>query len=368
MTREYGFTFGQFSSQVHLQKEIPRMDDILLSAGTASESRAILVCDTHTEGIARKLRGDHAISLCVLEAGEAAKGWPAVERILAAAHQGGLGRDGLFIALGGGVVSDLTAFGASLFKRGSKLSIVSTTLLGMVDASLGGKTGIDLFGIKNLAGTFYPASHIYLSLDTLATLPPREWKSGMAELIKTALLDDGEMVKTLKLLGEEFPQGELLPKYEELLLELIAASVKIKGRIVEADPQETGTERALLNLGHTFAHALESSAGLGMVSHGEAVAWGLVRSCELGHHIGITPIERAREIINLVRSFGYEIATPHPQMGDRENFITALRGDKKQRAGKLRFVIPAARSARVIQNDLIDAPCLSSLINGEYAL
>jgi 3-dehydroquinate synthase len=291
-----------------------------------------------------------------------------VERILAAAKTGGLGRDGLFIAVGGGVVSDLAAFGASIFMRGCRLCIVATTLLGMVDAALGGKTGFDLFGIKNLAGTFYPARHIYLPLETLTTLPREEWKSGMAELIKTSLLDDGELGKALKVLGAAFSRGNLLPEHEELLFELISASVKIKGRIVEADPQETGTERALLNLGHTFAHALESSAGLGTISHGEAVAWGLVRSGELGHHIGITPKERAREITELVRSFGYEITTPHPKMGDKEIFMKALRSDKKQKTGKLRFVIPGAQSAQIIQDDLIEDRFLQPLINGEYAL
>jgi 3-dehydroquinate synthase len=368
MTREYRFAFGQNLSQVHLQKEIPSADDILYHANTVSASRSILVCDTHTQAMALRIRGNFDIPLCVLSPGETAKGWPAVEQILITAQKGGIGRDGLFIAVGGGVISDLTAFGASVFMRGCKVCIVSTTLLGMVDAALGGKTGFDLLGIKNLVGTFYPAGHIYLPLEALTTLPRQEWKSGMAELIKTALLDDGEMVNTLKVLGTEFPRGDLLPKYEEPLFELIAASVKIKGRIVEADPQETGTDRVLLNLGHTFAHALESSAGLGNLSHGEAVAWGLVRSCELGHHMGITPKERAVEITDLIRSFEYEIATPHPKMGDKKDFMTALRGDKKQKEGKLRFILPAARSALIVENDLIEQCFLQPLINGEYAL
>lgn len=368
MIREHRFTFGKFVSQVHLRKELPQMDGIFPDEPGSPVFRSILICDTHTEAIALSIKQNHDIPLCVLSGGEAAKGWPAVERILAAAKKGGLGRDGLFIAVGGGVVSDLSAFGASVFMRGCKLCIVSTTLLGMVDAALGGKTGFDLFGIKNLAGTFYPARHIYLPLDTLTTLPREEWRSGMAELIKTALLGGGEMEKALRVLGAAFSRGDLLPEHEELLFELVSASVKIKGRIVEADPQETGTERALLNWGHTFAHALESSAGLGNISHGEAVAWGLVRSCELGHHIGITPKERALEITDLVRSFGYEITTPHPKMGDKKNFIKALWGDKKQKAGKLRFVIPAVQGVQIIQDDLIEDRFLQSLINGEYAL
>lgn len=366
MMREHYFTFGKFVSQVHLQKELPRADDIFQDNRA---SRSILISDIHTEAIARSIGQNYDIPHCVLPGGEAAKGWPAVERILAAAKAGGLGRDGLFIAVGGGVVSDLAAFAASIYMRGCKLCIVSTTLLGMVDAALGGKTGFDLFGIKNLAGTFYPAGHIYLSLDALTTLPRREWKSGMAELIKTALLEDGgEMEERLKVLGPAFEAGDLLPGHDGALFELVSASVRLKGRIVEADPEESGTERALLNLGHTFAHALESSAGFGTLSHGEAVAWGLVRSGELGHHMGITPLERAREIKDLVLSFGYEIATPHPKMGDWDVFLQALRGDKKQWAGKLRFVIPTAHGAQVVQDDLIEERLLYPLINGEYML
>jgi 3-dehydroquinate synthase len=190
----------------------------------------------------------------------------------------------------------------------------------------------------------------------------------MAEIIKTALLDDGEMIKKLKGLGSEFLRGDLPPDHVERLFELIGASVELKGRIVSADPRETGTERALLNLGHTFAHALESSAGLGTISHGEAVAWGLVRSCELGHHMGITPRERAEEIVELVRSFGYEVTTPHPMMEDNERFMKALKGDKKQKAGKLSFIIPAAQGAIITQDELIEKRFLQPLMNGEYVL
>jgi 3-dehydroquinate synthase len=304
----------------------------------------------------------------VLTPGETAKGWASVERILSAAVEAGLGRDGLFIALGGGVISDLTAFGASIFMRGCRLCIVSTTLLGMADAALGGKTGFDLFGIKNLAGTFYPAERIYMPLEALAALPQGEWKSGMAELIKTALLGDEGLVDLLRSLGEDFSRGDLLRKRREAVLELIAASVEIKGRIVEADPRETGTDRALLNLGHTFAHALESAAGLGKLSHGEAVAWGLVRACELGLRLGLTPRERVREISGLVRAYGYETTAPHPFMGDGLSFMQALGGDKKKRAGKLNFVIPGARRALLVEAGPEEQRLLFPLINGEFSL
>jgi 3-dehydroquinate synthase len=233
----------------------------------------------------------------------------------------------------------------------------------MVDAALGGKTGFDLFGAKNFAGTFFPAAQVYLPIESLKTLPPYEWKSGMAELIKTAVLDQDDAFFTLlESLSRDFPRGSFTPSFPasfsrrlleespETLIGCIARSVALKGRIVEADPRETGAERALLNLGHTFAHALESAAGLGRISHGEAVAWGMARSCDLGLALGITPKNRADAIIALLGSFGYETGAPHPFMGDAAAFLKALWSDKKKKAGKPSFVVPAARGACLINS------------------
>jgi 3-dehydroquinate synthase len=246
----------------------------------------------------------------------------------------------------------------------------------MADAAVGGKTGFDLLGIKNLAGTFYPAAHVYMPLESLKTLPDREWMSGMAELIKTALLDTGDMPETLK--GNpaqvfEDPAG--IPgnltagsRERASLFALLCRSVAIKGRIVEADPRETGRERILLNLGHSFAHALESSAGLGRLSHGEAVAWGIVRACELGLALDITPPARAREIRERIRACGYETGAPHPLMGDGAVFMRALWGDKKKKAGKLIYIVPAAEGAVPVSEDRIPPGLLQKIVRGENFL
>jgi 3-dehydroquinate synthase len=299
------------------------------------------------------------VTLCVLESGEERKNWNSVEAILAAAKEGGLGRDGIFIGIGGGVITDLTGFAASIYMRGVSLCFLSTTLLGMIDAAMGGKTGFDLFGIKNMAGTFYPASHVYTPLEALKTLPPKEWKSGMAELIKTAVLASNDTLDIVQKLDGSFPQGEVLA-------DLVERAALVKCRIVEADPKETGTSRALLNLGHSFGHALESSAGLGSVSHGEAVAWGMVRACELGVAIGVTPKDRARKITDIIASFGYEIRSPHPFMKNSSDFMKALGGDKKKKGGKLVFVVPAAEQAVLISADKIEPELPERIINGEY--
>jgi 3-dehydroquinate synthase len=343
---------------------MPALDELLEEAGAAP--RLLLVCDTHTEPFARFLMGGWELPLCVIKAGEERKGWAALEAILRKAHEAGLGRDGLFMGIGGGVVCDLTAFAASVYMRGAELCLLPTTLLAMADAAVGGKTGFDLFGIKNLAGTFFPARYIAMPLKTLASLPPREWKSGFAELIKTAVLDtEGDTFSRIKKSAEGFLNNSIVRENPEDLLFLVSRAVAVKGGIVEADPKETGTRRALLNLGHTFGHALEAAAGLGKISHGEAVAWGIVRACELGLALNITPRERAGEICGLIRSCAYEISSPHPLMRNKQFFLDALGGDKKKKAGKAVFVVPAEQGAELITLDK-DEPLVESIINGEF--
>ncbi|MDR0555258.1 MAG: 3-dehydroquinate synthase [Treponema sp.] len=353
---EYRFCFGSNPCRVVIEEEFPAINTIF--AALSSSTRTLLVCDTNTLRFAQRVGELPAV---ILESGETAKRWASVEKILRGAYEAGLGRDGLFIGIGGGVVCDLTAFAASVYMRGASLCLIPTTLLAMADASLGGKTGFDLFDIKNLAGTFYPAALVYMPLESLHSLPEREWRSGMAELIKTSVLDEDElMFSRIALSGAADTDSAFL----------ISRAVEIKGRIVEEDPQETGERRALLNLGHTFGHALETSAGLGRLSHGEAVAWGMVRSCELGRALGITPPERAQAIIDVINSQGYETRAPHPLMGDSALFMRALEGDKKKRGGGMVFVTPAERGARLVdpsgRGDSF-ITLIESLVNGAYS-
>jgi 3-dehydroquinate synthase len=190
-----------------------------------------------------------------------------------------------------------------------------------------------------------------MAAESLRTLPPREWKSGMAELIKTAVLSpDGTFFEELRSLfgggsadnaGGDFSGGTGI-RNTERLLPLIERALAVKGSIAGADPRETGGGRALLNLGHSFGHALESVLGLGTVSHGEAVAWGMARSCELGQELGITPPDRARAILDLLTALGCDLELRLPAGSHVEEFRAALLNDKKKRAGKPRFVVPAA--------------------------
>ncbi|MDR0539216.1 MAG: 3-dehydroquinate synthase [Spirochaetaceae bacterium] len=350
------FIFNGIPSCVFIQRDTPTVAGIMGALELpAAPPRVLAICDTNTKTFAEAagFGGGRMIAensaLCVLEPGETAKNWASVETVLRAAHNAGLGRDGLFVGIGGGVITDIAAFAASIYMRGTHLALISTTLLGMADAAVGGKTGIDLFGIKNFAGTFYPARAIWMPLSTVSTLPPAQWKSGMAEIIKAAILSDDE--KDFWNSKTAFPMradDTLLPQLEKMLV----AAVRLKGRIVESDPLETGAERALLNLGHTFGHALEACVGLSKLTHGEAVAWGIARACELGVMLGITPAERARAIIALLDSFGYNTAAGHPALPRAENnqvsFMKALSADKKNKDGKMRFVIPSQKGAVLV--------------------
>ncbi|MDR0685205.1 MAG: 3-dehydroquinate synthase [Spirochaetaceae bacterium] len=348
----HDFTFGRYKSSVHIEKDIPELASILAAM---KPDRVILVCDTNTAELAEGVKGGVDAAVCVLPAGESAKTWQSVEKILRAAGEAGLGRDGALVAVGGGVVSDLSAFAASVYKRGAGLVIVTTTLLGMVDAALGGKTGFDMFGIKNFAGTFYPARHVYMPLAALGTLPSREWRSGLAELIKTLMLDDSfyaeETRRQLLALKGALTGGSAPPPITEAAATLIDRSAAVKGRIAQNDPEERGGERMLLNLGHTFAHALESAAGLGRLSHGEAVAWGLSRACALGEELGVTPPERAEAVRAVLEELGYETGAPHPALADREAFMRALKDDKKKMEGLFRFVVPSQSGACLVTID-----------------
>jgi 3-dehydroquinate synthase len=381
MNNNQTFQFGDYVSSIHLSRALPSIGRIAEDYGRKDAFfKPLIICDENTRPLADKIAGKDGpekIPRCVLKPGENAKTWDSVEAILRAAAAADLGRDGIFIGVGGGVISDLAAFGASIYMRGCGLCLVSTTLLGMVDASLGGKTGFDLLGVKNLAGTFYPARHIYMPLECLETLPPREWKSGMAELIKTAILEGEDIEKLIGSLREDFspvcfsscfPQEFIhyvLENGAEPLSLCISRAAALKGRIVESDPRETGGERRLLNLGHTFGHALESSAGLGKISHGEAVAWGLARACELGYALGFTPRERAEKITALLRSFGYLLNAPHPLM-DTKEFLNALNNDKKKVAGKIMYIVPDTRGARLapVEEEVL----IKKIIHGALSL
>jgi 3-dehydroquinate synthase len=287
---------------------------------------AITVYDSNTI----RLFGSGARNPVTIPAGEAAKGWPSVQAILAHCATVGIGRDATIAGVGGGVVCDVTAFAASLYMRGCGLVLIPTTLLAMVDASLGGKTGIDFQGYKNMVGTFYPASRILIAAETVRSLPDREYLSGIAEVIKTAIIGDPELFSLM-----ENGREAVMSRDPSIVQDMIRRSLAVKGRIVEADPRESG-ERALLNLGHTFGHALETATGFTGWTHGEAVAWGMGRSLAAGARMGVTDRGFAQRLRSLLKDYGFRLSA----RASFDELLPAIERDKKRRGGAIRLVIP----------------------------
>lgn len=289
------------------------------------KGKALLVCDSNTGKLLPDLPGARV----VLTPGEEHKTWDSVEKIIAGAVELGLGRDSLFIALGGGVVSDTTAFASSLYMRGAGLILLPTTLLGMTDASLGGKTGIDYRGYKNLIGTFYPASEVLICPEFLNTLPAGEYKNGLAEVIKHALLGEPRLLKTLKEKREA-----ILSREKDTLRELLPAACSVKISYVEEDFKERG-RRMHLNFGHTFAHALEKVSNF-KIPHGDAVAWGMGKALELGVLLGITPQEYVGDCRKLLMEYGFSLSYPGY---NPEALVEAMGRDKKRREGRIKIIL-----------------------------
>jgi len=314
------FTLGSFSSDVvFYDSQAP------LHIANAS----LVVCDTNTEHIVEACGGAAQAPRIVLAPGEAEKSLPVLESILSTAVKGGLSRGDTILGVGGGVITDLVGFAASVYMRGCRLVLAPTSLLAMVDAAFGGKTGVNFAGYKNMVGTFYPAAEVHVAPSVLVSLPEIEFRSGLGETIKNALLGDEELVGLL-----EREQEAIVARNPDILSEVIRRGLLVKCGIVEQDLTETGI-RAYLNLGHTFAHALESVAGFGVWTHGEAVAWGTVKAAKLGELLGVTPASYRKRVEQLFAGYGFRL---HAE-ASHEQLIEAMWHDKKLKDGRLYFVV-----------------------------
>lgn len=282
----------------------------------------------------------------LLPSGETSKSTDAYSRCLSYLAERALNRDSILFALGGGVVGDLAGFVAATYLRGIDFYQIPTTLLAMVDSSVGGKTGINLPEGKNLAGAFWQPQAVYIETGMLNTLPQREFSAGMAEIIKYGLLADAGLLQDLE-------QIETLTPQSPELAGIIRRCCAIKARIVAEDEKETAASggRALLNLGHTFAHAIENVAGYGAYLHGEAVAIGLhlatVLSAELGQ-INRSEISRVTALLERY-SLPVQLQTALPT----DALMQAMQCDKKNRSGRLRFV-SLKTIGQAITNEAVD--------------
>ncbi len=337
------------------------LDDGAALAAHVRGRHVLIVSDTHVaplyaSALAATLQPHipkaRTIVTC-LPAGEAAKTLDGFAELMRELADFGATRDACVFALGGGVVGDLAGFAAACWMRGIDVVQLPTTLLAMVDSSVGGKTAVDLPQGKNLVGAFHPPRAVFADTATLRTLPERELRAGFAEVVKYGAIVDAPFLDWL-----EAHADALLARDGAALSEAITRSCAHKAAIVERDPFERG-ERALLNFGHTFAHAIESEQGYGGLNHGEAVAVGMVLAARLSTALGLAPNADGERLYALLARFGLPVALP-PGL-EAEALLARMRLDKKAQASGLRFVLwDGAGAARVVA-DVADSAVLDVL-------
>jgi 3-dehydroquinate synthase len=317
--------------------------------------RCAIISDTNVGplfagGLAKNLRStDYEPKLITVPAGEESKTLEQAGQICEQMLSAGLDRESFVVGLGGGVIGDLSGFVAAIFERGIPHVQIPTTLLAMVDSSIGGKTGVNARAGKNLIGAFHPPRLVIDDIDVLKTLLQREVNQGFAEIIKHALIADAEMFRDL----EELASPKLDCFTPSSLEELIRRNVKIKARIVEKDEHERQGQRPLLNFGHTVGHAIERAADYRGIAHGEAVSLGIVAACEISMKKAGLPKQERKQIADLLRKFGLPIQLPKDL--SREKILEALKLDKKFMHGRIRFVVvPKIGSAQLSEDVTTD--------------
>ena len=326
-----------------------RGDQVLVAS---DDTVAPLYAD-RLEAALRRARPGLAVSRFVLPAGEASKTLEGFARAIDALAAMGARRDACVFALGGGVIGDLAGFAAACWMRGIDCVQLPTTLLAMVDSSVGGKTAVDLPQGKNLVGAFHPPRAVFADTTALRTLPPRELRAGLAEVAKYGAIADAPFLDWLEANVEA-----LLAGHSAALAEAIARSCAHKAAIVERDPFEHG-ERALLNFGHTFGHAIETAQGYGGLNHGEAVSVGMVLAARLSHRLGLAPAADGERLRGLLAQLGLPVELP-PGL-DPAHLLELMRLDKKARAGRLRFIGWEAAGRALVLTDVPEEAVLAVL-------
>ena len=272
--------------------------------------------------------------LITIPAGEKSKTLKQVGAICDQMIAAGLDRHSFVIGLGGGVIGDISGFVAAIYQRGIPHVQIPTTLLAMVDSSIGGKTGVDTRAGKNLIGAFHQPSLVIDDLDVLKTLPRRQFNQGFAEIIKHAVIADAKMFQTLKVARAS---GLRRASGTHALQSLVKRNIQIKSRIVAKDERDRTGERALLNFGHTIGHAIERAGNYRKFLHGEAVSLGIVAACAISVKRAGLPADQRAAIVDLLKRFG--LPTRLPSKFPRKKILDAVKFDKKFESGKIRFVV-----------------------------
>lgn len=311
------------------------------AVGASGATRALVICDatvaaTHGAATVRSLEaaGLAASSLTVAP-GETSKSVTGVSRLWDGMARLAIDRRTPVVGVGGGVVGDLAGFAAATFGRGLAVWHVPTTLVAQVDSAIGGKTGINLDAGKNLVGCFWQPRGVFADVTTLATLPDREFRSGLAEVVKYGMILDAVFFDWL-----EAGAASIMARDPAALVHVVGHSARLKAGVVERDERELSGLRAILNYGHTFAHAYETAAGYGRLLHGEAVAIGMVAAAELACRLGRFPPEAVLRQRRLLEAFALPVALPTDTCFQAEGLLDIMARDKKSVGGRLRFVLP----------------------------
>ena len=339
-------------------------------AAALLQGDVFLVCDRAVCAVADRLRqaapSARFLGRMALETGEAAKSLETVTAVCRALLEAGADRKTLLVAVGGGITTDMAGFAASIYKRGIRFAFIPTTLLAQVDAAIGGKTGVNFLDLKNMLGVIRQPEWTWICPEPLQTLPERDFRSGAAEMLKTFLLGDGPAyapaVSLLSRLARTtLPWAEAVRQETEELQRLIFAAAAVKAGIVGRDPMEKG-ERRQLNLGHTFAHGLETAARRhgDDLTHGEAVAIGTVMAAQLSERLGVAGEGLAARIRADFAACGLPVESPYAP----ETLAEAMALDKKAEGGIVHFILPEC-IGRVVEKDLPVAEALAVLTAGD---
>jgi 3-dehydroquinate synthase len=313
------------------------------------------VCAVVTDSTVGPLYGERVLAslrrsgfepvLITVAAGEPSKSMVCVEDVCRHMIRAGMDRTSFLVALGGGVVGDLAGFAASIFFRGIPYVQIPTKVVSVVDSSVGGKTGVNTPEGKNLLGCFHQPRLVLADVDTLSTLPRREYNEGFAEIIKHAAIRDEAMMELIERLPGEEAGGRTAA-----LVALVARNVAIKAAIVAADEHETVGLRALLNFGHTIGHGIEASAGYGQLLHGEAISLGLVAALRISEEVAGLDAGATEKVIALLRR--YELPLRLPSSITTADVMAKLSRDKKFMAGAVRFVVLRGLGDAVVSRDV----------------
>jgi 3-dehydroquinate synthase len=299
--------------------------------------RAFIITDDHVETHATSVAASlntagTQVETVVVPSGEKSKSITHADQLWNRLLELGADRQSSIIAVGGGVVGDLAGFVAATYARGLPYVQVPTTLLAQVDSSVGGKVGVNLPHAKNMVGAFWQPTAVCIDTQTLRTLPEREYRSGLAEVVKYGVILDADFFARL-----ERDAAALVKRQPAVLQEVIAQSCRLKAAVVEADEREESGHRAVLNYGHTFAHAFEAVTGYGQLLHGEAVSIGMVCAARLAERLHRVDASFVQRQLALLTALNLPVTLPQI---DADNVLKAMQHDKKSKQGHLQFVLP----------------------------